>query len=218
MVYQCLPTAFSNQLGWHIFFSLKRIGIGLGISLITGLLLGWLMGTFPFWNKLLDPLIYLTYPIPKLALLPLLMLFLGLGEGSKVALIITIILPQMILSIRDAIISIPETYYQVYLCMGANSFERFKQITWPAIFFGIISTLRVSLGIAFSVLFFAENYGTEYGMGYFIMDAWLRMDYPMMYAGILILSLVGLILFGCLDYLLKKKTPEINYDNKQAQR
>ena len=58
-----------------------------------------------------------------------------------------------------------------------------------------------------SILFFTENYGTEFGMGYFIMDAWMRMDYPAMYGSILLLSLLGLVLFILLDLLANRVMP-----------
>ena len=62
-----------------------------------------------------------------------------------------------------------------------------------------ITSLRVAMGTAISVLFFTETFGTKYGMGYFIMDSWLRVNYLDMYAGIVVLSLIGLFLFGFLD-------------------
>ena len=61
------------------------------------------------------------------------------------------------------------------------------------------TAVRVAMATAVSVLFFTETFGTQYGMGYYIMDAWLRVNYLEMYAGILVLSVMGLLLFGIID-------------------
>lgn len=201
VVYQAFGSLVKAQLGWHIVVSLRRIFIGMGVALIIGSALGLLMGRSHRWNTFLDPIIYLTYPIPKLALLPMIMLLFGLGEVSKILLIVLIVFPQVVLSVRDAVQGIPEHLYDIYQCMQASSWQKFKEITLPASFSAVLSTSRISLGTAISVLFFTENYGTKYGMGYFIMDAWTRMDYPMMYGGILVLSGIGFGLFILIDLL-----------------
>lgn len=201
VVYQAFGSLFEKQLGWHIVVSLRRIFIGMSFALISGSALGLLMGRSKRWNHLLDPIVYLTYPIPKLALLPMIMLLFGLGELSKITLIILIVFPQVVLSVRDAVEGIPEHLYDIYQCMQASSWQKFKEITLPASFSAVLSTSRISLGTAISVLFFTENYGTKYGMGYFIMDAWTRMDYPMMYGAILVLSGIGFLLFILIDLL-----------------
>jgi NitT/TauT family transport system permease protein len=67
-----------------------------------------------------------------------------------------------------------------------------------------LTALRVAMATAVSVLFFTETFGTQYGMGYFIMDAWLRVNYLEMYSGIVVLSSIGLILFSTIDYMERK--------------
>lgn len=198
-VLQRIPGLFEKELLMHIRVSSYRIFLGMCYALIGGFFLGLLMGSFPKWKYFFDPLIYLTYPIPKMALLPIVMLLGGLGDGSKVAMIVLIVLPQVTISVRDSVRQIPNNYYDVYRLLQASKLQQFALITFPATLPGIISGARVSLGTAISILFFTENYGTEYGMGYFIMDSWTRMDYGAMYAGIIILSSFGLLLFLLLD-------------------
>ena len=175
--------------------------LGMLYALSGGFILGLLMGSLPKWRYFFDPLIYLTYPIPKMALLPIVMLLGGLGDSSKIMMIVLIVLPQVAISVRDAVRQIPENNYDVYRALKANKWQQFCQITLPATLPGVLSGARISLGTAISILFFTENYGTQYGMGYFIMDSWTRMDYPAMYGGILILSSFGLVLFLLLDLL-----------------
>lgn len=198
-VYVSLFQLDRQEIATHIGYSMFRVFIGVMLALIIGLLIGILMGCSPWWNKLLDPVIYLTYPIPKMALLPVVMLFFGLGEASKILMVMMILLFQIIISVRDGVKEIPHSAYDVLSSIGAGKIQKFWHVTWPGALSVILSTIRISLGTALSVLFFTETYGTEYGMGYFIMDAWLRMDYKEMYGGILLFSLVGFVLFLLVD-------------------
>jgi len=190
-----------QEIALNVGYSLFRIFAGVVLALIIGLLIGLLMGRSLTWNKLLDPVVYLTYPVPKIALLPVVMLFFGLGETSKILMIMLILLFQIIISVRDGVKAIPENTYDVLTSIGASTVQKFWHVTLPGALSVILSTIRISLGTAISVLFFTEIYGTEHGMGFFIMDAWLRLDYPEMYAGIMLFSLVGFVLFLLVDFL-----------------
>lgn len=200
-VYQAMGYLGGKDIVLNIGYSLMRIFAGVLLALIVGLLIGLLMGRSVLWNKLLDPVVYLTYPVPKIALLPVVMLFFGLGETSKILMIMLILLFQIIISVRDGVKAIPANTYDVLTSIGAGPGQKFWHVTLPGALSVILSTIRISLGTAISVLFFTEIYGTEHGMGFFIMDAWLRLDYPQMYAGILLFSLVGFVLFLLVDLL-----------------
>ncbi len=200
-VYEAMFHLGAKDVALNVGYSLLRIFEGVLLALMIGLLLGLLMGRSPLWNRLLDPVVYLTYPIPKIALLPVVMLFFGLGEISKVLMIMLILLFQVIISVRDGVKAIPESTYDVLSSIGASTGQKFWNVTLPGALSVILSTIRISLGTAISVLFFTEIYGTEHGMGFFIMDAWLRLDYPEMYAGIMLFSLVGFVLFLLVDVL-----------------
>lgn len=200
-VYDAMFQLEAQEVAFNVGYSLIRIFAGVVLALILGLLIGLLMGRSQTWNKLLDPVVYLTYPIPKIALLPVVMLFFGLGETSKILMIMLIIIFQVIISVRDGIKAIPDSTYDVLTSIGASAAQKFWHVTLPGALSVILSTIRISLGTAISVLFFTEIYGTEHGMGFFIMDAWLRLDYPEMYAGIMLFSLVGFVLFLLVDFL-----------------
>lgn len=203
-VYQHFPALFAKQMQWHIYFSLTRLFWSLLIATVLGLFFGVLMGTSPRFAKLLNPIVYFTYPIPKIALLPIIMLLFGLGEASKITLITLVIVFQMIIAVRDRVQEIPPTMYQPLQVLHASRRQLFWQITLPASTAALISTLRVALGTAIAILFFTEVYGTQYGLGYFIMDAWNRLDYLDMYAAILVLSFVAFLLFLILEGLEKR--------------
>ncbi len=195
---------FLPQIAIHGFYSLWRILAGVCLGVLIGIPLGLCMGYFPRWDKLFSPLVYLTYPIPKIALLPVVMLIFGLDELSKVLMIFLIIVFQVIVAVRDGVKSIPkETYYPLY-SLGAGYLDIFREILIPASMPKFLTALRVAMATAVSVLFFTETFGTQYGMGYFIMDAWLRVNYLEMYSGIVALSSIGLTLFSTIDYLERK--------------
>lgn len=198
-VYANLPKVFSQELPMHLAASFGRIFWGLTISLIIGLIIGIIMGTSKKANSVLNPLIYFTYPIPKTALLPIIMILFGLGDGSKITLIVLITVFQVIVAVRDAVLHIDKGLYHAMKSLGASKMQMFTHVTLPAILPDLLTNLRLSVGTALSVLFFAENYGTKYGLGYYIQDSWNRIDYVSMYGGILMLSLLGFILFMVID-------------------
>ncbi|WP_310551370.1 ABC transporter permease [Paenibacillus glufosinatiresistens] len=200
-VYRALLRLDRSDMLENAGYSLFRVFAGVALAMLAGLLVGLPMGRSARWNRLLDPVVYLTYPIPKIALLPVAMLLLGLGERSKIVMITLILVFPVIISVRDGIRAIPSDAYDVLASVGAGAGQKFRHVTLPGALAAILSSIRVSLGTAFSVLFFTEIYGTEHGLGYFIMDAWQRIDYPGMYAGILLFSLAGFILFLLVDVL-----------------
>jgi len=195
---------FPSEIAIHSFYSLWRIVAGVLLAVIVGIPMGYCMGYFEKCDTILSPIVYLTYPIPKISLLPVIMLLFGLGELSKILMIFMIIVFQVIIAVRDGVKSIPkETYYPLY-SLGAGVIDIFREILIPASLPNFLTSLRVAMATAISVLFFTETFGTQYGMGYFIMDAWMRVNYLEMYSGIVVLSCVGLILFGTIDYLERK--------------
>ena len=194
-----LAHVFSRDIFAHAAWSLWRIAAGLGLAVCVGYPLGVLMGYFRRADRYLSPVVYLTYPIPKIALLPILMLLAGVGELSKILMIFLIIVFQVIVAVRDAIRTLPEERYAPLYSLGAAFAQVFRFVILPASLPKFITAVRVAMATAVSVLFFTETFGTQYGMGYYIMDAWLRVNYLEMYAGILVLSAMGLLLFGLID-------------------
>ncbi len=200
-VYQSMGKIIQSNMLAHIGASFLRILEGLVISLLIGIPTGLLLAQKPSVNKFCSPLLYFTYPVPKLALLPVVMLLLGIGETAKVTMIVLILVFQIIVATRDAVLHIPKEDFYVLTSLGAKTHHVLRWITFPAILPEILTALRVAIGTAVSVLFFTETYGTDRGMGFYIVDAWMRLSYTEMYAGILILSLMGFVLFFATDVL-----------------
>ena len=193
-----LAQKFLDTIAVHAGYSLMRIMVGLFAAVVAGYPIGVLMGYFPRVNRLLAPILYLSYPIPKIALLPVVMLLFGVGETSKLLLVFLIIVFQVVVAVRDAVAAIPsETYFPLRV-LGASFTQLVRHIILPASLPKFITAVRVAMAI--SVLFFTETFGTQYGIGYYIMDAWLRVNYLDMYAGIVVLSMMGLLFFVLLDF------------------
>ncbi|HWT27516.1 MAG TPA: ABC transporter permease subunit, partial [Mobilitalea sp.] len=132
-VYKNFGTVLTDHMLIHILYSLRRIGIGLALSLVIGVPTGILMASSKKANRLLYPLIYFSYPIPKTALLPIAMLVLGMRDGSKVAIMFLVIVFQVIVSVRDSVCNIDPRMYQVIKSTGANRGQIIWHVTLPAI-------------------------------------------------------------------------------------
>ncbi len=198
---QNLYDIFAPSVSVHLWHSLERVAAGLLLAMAAGLPLGMMMGYYPGFDRWVSPLLYLTYPAPKIAFLPVVLLLSGVGDFSKILLIFLIIVFQIVIAVRDAVRMLPaETFYPL-LSLGASFPTIVREILWPASLPKLLTAIRVAMATAVSVLFFTETFGTEYGMGYFIMDAWLRVNYLEMYSGIVVLSVAGLLLFALLDGL-----------------
>lgn len=188
----------------HGSYSLVRVTIGLVITFALGLVIGVLSGVSSRVNESLTPLVYFAYPVPKMALLPFVLLIFGIGEASKIAMIVLISIFPVILSIRDGITNIDKENFNIMYSLGAKKSEIIWEIVIPGIMPCILTTLRLTVGTALSILFLTENFGTRYGLGYHIMESWMRADYKGMYGAVIIISLIGMILYKLLDVLESK--------------
>lgn len=200
-VYRALPSLLQGEMWLHLVTSLRRVVIGLVIALILGAGIAWLMYRFRGFGRIMSAFTYLAYPIPKLALLPIIMLIAGLGDAGKITMIVLIIIFQVIVNTRDSLHNIPKESFLIATSLGASQWHIIKHLLLPATLPDLLSTLRVAIGTAISVLFVTETYGTDKGMGYFIIDAWMRFNYIDMYGGIVVLSIAGFILFLITDLL-----------------
>ncbi|MGM0641288.1 MAG: ABC transporter permease [Thermotogota bacterium] len=191
----------NNSLFFNLNYSIFRIFFGIFFAILIGYPIGLFMGFYKKIDKIFSPIIYLTYPIPKIALLPIVMLLFGLGDLPKIIMIVLIIIFQIILATRDGVKEIDSEVYHTFYSLGANNVQIFSNIIIPATLPKVLTSLRIAVGTSISVLFFTETFGTEHGMGFYIVDAWMRFNYVEMYGGIMILSLLGLFIFFFLDIL-----------------
>ena len=202
LVYQHLPSLLTGEmLAAHLGLSALRVLLGILYSLLIAIPIALLLFSSHRIGRILETLIYLSYPIPKLALLPIVMLLFGLGESTKVIMIVLIILFQLVIGLRDSLRQIPRDKLALMSSLGANYWQCLRHVYLPAILPDSLSALRIALGTAISVLFVTETYGSTLGMGGYIVEAWMRVNYLDMYGGIMMLSLMGFSLFLIIDAL-----------------
>jgi ABC-type nitrate/sulfonate/bicarbonate transport system ATPase subunit/ABC-type nitrate/sulfonate/bicarbonate transport system permease component len=183
----------------HTLASLRRIFLALAIAGPLAWALGLVSGRSRTADALASPLVYLLHPLPKVAFLPLLMLFLGLGDASKVALMGLVIFGQLFVGARDSAKAMQPALLDTVRSLGFGRRGILRRAIFPATLPALLSSLRISLGTAIAVLFLSETFASMDGLGWYIMDAWSRVDYPDMYAAIMALSAVGLALYLALD-------------------
>jgi len=196
-----------NDLPLHTLASLVRVAVALAVSLALAVPAGMLAGARPRVDRWVSPLAYLLYPVPKIAFLPAFIVLLGLGEASKLALLVTILVFPLYLAARDGVRDIPSDLLVSARSLGLKGWAMARHVFLPAVLPRLFSALRLGVGIALSVLFFAENFSTEYGLGSLVMNQWAIMRYAEMSWGIAALSLLGLALFVAVDALERWTCP-----------
>jgi ABC-type nitrate/sulfonate/bicarbonate transport system permease component len=199
-----LPGELGRHLLWSTLRTLASIALAVGLATPLGLALGQSKSL----SRLLSPLIYILYPIPKIVFLPIVLLFLGIGNTSKIFLITLILWFQVLVVVKDQAGSIrPELIHSVR-SLGGGRRALFRFVYLPACLPAVLTAIRVSIGTAIAVLFFAESFATTSGLGYYIIvETWGRLDYASMYAGVVAMSLLGLVLFFAVDRLERRLCP-----------
>jgi len=191
--------AVDGTLGTHATASLGRVLWALLASFLPASAIGLAAGRSRRIDSIVSPLMYIIHPLPKVAFLPVILLVLGLGEVSKIFLVGLIVFSQILVSARDSARRVPSQLIDSVRSLGASRTDLAIRVIVPATLPDLLTALRVSLGTAIAVLFLAETFATETGLGYLIVESWSRVAYPRMYAAILALSLLGLGLFAAID-------------------
>ncbi len=183
----------------HAGASLLRVLIALGAATVAALPLGILLGRVTWAKRLLTPTVYLLYPVPKIALLPLVFLLVGIGESARVGLLWLVLFFQVLVAVRDAASSVPGGYGTSLTLLGGGRLDYLRFVLLPYILPALLTALRIGSGTALAVLFFAETFFTDRGLGFFIVDSWMKASYVDMTAGILAIGILGFLLFALLD-------------------
>jgi ABC-type nitrate/sulfonate/bicarbonate transport system permease component len=198
----------SGELLVHFGVSLWRVLASMLLSVLLAAPAGLVLGQSPRWNKIISPFIYWLYPIPKVVLVPVVLLFLGIGDAAKISIIFLILFFQILVLVRDAAAGLRPELIQSVRSLGAGRRALFRYVYLPASLPAILTALRQSVGTAIAVLYVAEVIATQYGLGYFIyMNGSTWLDYPAMYAGILAMSGMGFMLYFGIDGLEKLLCP-----------
>jgi ABC-type nitrate/sulfonate/bicarbonate transport system permease component len=169
---------------------------------------GLVLGQSPRLNALFSPLVYLLYPIPKVVLVPVVLLILGISDIAKIFIIFIILFFQILILVRDQAAALRPELIQSVRSLGAGRRALFRFVYLPASLPAILTALRQSVGTSVAVLYVAELFATQRGLGYYIyLNGSNLFDYPAMYAGIVAMSVLGLGLYFAVDWLERRLAP-----------
>jgi len=205
---QTLGSELTRSLGIHFAFSLWRVLASMALSVLLAVPAGLVLGQSDRLNRIFSPFIYLLFPIPKVVLVPIVLLFLGVGDLPKIFIIFLILFFQILVLVRDQAAGLrPELIHSVR-SLGAGRRALFRFVYLPASLPAILTALRQSIGTAVAVLYVAELFATRYGLGYYIyLHGSTLLDYPKMYAGVVAMSALGLGLYFATDWLHRRLCP-----------
>ncbi len=182
--------------------TLRRVIIALLIALTLGVTSGLVASRVALGNRVLRPIILVTYPIPHVTLIPILLWILGV-EWSKIAVIAIITYYPIALSTMEWASRTPREYEDLVRSMGGSRLHVIVYVVIPYIIPGLLTGLRIATSTAYAVVFIAESFVLTGGLGALIEDSWHRLDYPAVYAYVLTLSVLGVTSYALIWFLEK---------------
>jgi NitT/TauT family transport system permease protein len=191
----------------HVGATLGRVLFGFIAGSALGILTGALMGLVPWVRFSAYPLIASIYPIPKIAIFPLILLIFGLGEASKLVTISASCFFLLAISSMSGVMTIPRVYMDVGRNFGARGMDFIATIAIPAALPAIFSGLKLALGSAFLVVVSLEFINAESGIGWQIWRSWELFSIRTMFVSLLTVSFLGLALMVALDWLERRLVP-----------
>lgn len=181
----------TGELISHTRSSVVRALAGFAIGGACGIAMGLLAGVARPVERFYDPIVSLTYPVPKIVVLPILIAWLGAGDASKIAVITAAVFyPTFINSLYGAK-GVNKLYVWSARNMGASSFAVFRKVILPAALPQVLTGLRIGLALAFIVMVAAEMSNSRNGLGHLIITAEDSMRFDLMYAAILAIAIIG---------------------------
>jgi NitT/TauT family transport system permease protein len=197
----------SGEIFEHLAITMQRITIGFLLGAIPGILLGMMMGWSKGVRAFLDPIVSALYPIPKLSLLPLFLVIFGLGESSKVVVIAIAGFFMVLITTSHGVMRIDPILVQAAQNYGARGWRLFYKVILPASLPSIFTGLRLALGICLIVIVAAEFVAANKGIGYLIWISWSTLTVGKMYAGLVVIAILGLLFSSGLERLSKVLMP-----------
>ena len=190
----------SGELLTHVATSLGRILLGFGLGALGGVAVGLAVGVFSLAEAVGTPLIAATFPIPKIALLPLLILWLGIGEASKVAVITLGVFFPMAINTYAGVRHADPLLLRAAVSFGAGRWSLVRKVMLPSALPMIFAGLKLGAGTSLLLLVAAEMIAAASGIGFLVLHAQNLMETTKLMVGIVLLSLLGV----CSHWLLTR--------------
>lgn len=196
-----------NTLLSHIGASLLRLGAAFAIALATAIPLGLLSGQSKTFRAILDPFVEFYRPLPPLAYYTLLVLWLGIGNSSKIALLALAAFAPLYIAVVAGVARIPQDRLNAARSLGASRWNVFRLVVFPSCLPDLFTGIRTSLGITYTTLVAAEMVAAVSGMGWMVLDAskFLRSD--VIFVGILLMGAIAVLIDAGIRWLERSRVP-----------
>lgn len=198
--------ANTDQLVPYFLTSAYRVIVSLVIGTVLAVPIAHVCARSRTLDALFAPVLYLLYPIPKVVLLPILLVLFGLADAPKIVLISLTVFFQVLVAVRDAVRAVPESAVVAIRSLGGSRIDEYRHVAIPATMPAVFTSLRIGVGTAIAVLFIAEAMAGSTGLGYYIMQSWSMVNYPRMFAGIIAMALLGVVLYALFDIIERRLT------------
>lgn len=183
----------THELLVHMGFSFARAGIGFALAAVVGITVGILMGRYRVAESFVDPLISALFPTPKLAIFPLMMVFLGIGDASKIALIFLGCFFPIVISTYTGVKNVDKYFIWNARTKGASHRQVLWTVVVPAAMPFVFAGLRVATSTAFLLIVASELIAANEGLGYLIIYAQRTFNPTLMFSGVLMVACMGFI-------------------------
>jgi len=193
-------------IGWNILASLGRVGLGFGFAALVGIPLGFLIGRFPFVNRMVSPLISLLRPVSPLAWLPIGLLVLKSANPAAIWTIFICSIWPMVVNTAIGVQRVPQDYLNVARVLNLSEWKIITRILFPAVLPYLLTGVRLSVGTAWLVIVAAEMLTGGVGIGFWVWDEWNNLNVPHILIAIFVIGIVGLLLEQALMLVARRFT------------
>ncbi len=197
----------AGEIHGNVLASLGRILAGFVIGVLAGVTLGLLLGFFRWIDAVFMPIVYSFYPIPKIALLPLFILWLGIGEAPKITLIAIGVFFPVVINTYSGVKNVDRSLIKAAVTFGAKPLNIIRKVIFPASLPTILAGIKVAAGYSMVLLVTAEMIAAEKGIGSMIMHFGNLMMPTNLMVGVVILSVLGLTINRLLELAERKLLP-----------
>jgi NitT/TauT family transport system permease protein len=196
----------NGSLQAHISASFGRVMIGFSMGIAAAVVLGFLIGWFRTIRMLLDPVINFFRALPPIALIPLMIIFFGIGETSKIIVLTYASFFPALVVIYQSLVGLDPIYVRVGRSLGSTNMELFRKVILPQLVPSIITACRVSLGVTWATLVAAELIAAQKGLGAMMVEAQNFFQMPPLVLGIMLIGAISLIMDGVVRFIERRVT------------
>lgn len=207
-IFETLFKLAENGVLWtNTWASLQRLFWGFLLGGVPALVLGISMGLYRPLRAAVDPLVAATYPIPKSAIMPLILLIFGLGEASKIVMVAIGVFYPVVINSMAGVLEIDRIYLDVGRNFRASRWQVFRTIALPGALPLIMTGIKLGVGMGLILIAIAEMIGAKSGLGFMIWNAWEILSVETMYVGLVVIAVLGFVFSLALDELERYVLP-----------